>query len=308
MKNKLKNLLRNSGLMYEYEAKGYYQQKGPMTYAGIALIMVKGLIRKIIRRLLGAIELDTLEFYITTRCTLRCRDCLVLIPYQQQQHFDLDALIQDMQQLLKLVDRVYQLGLLGGDPLLHPKLPQIIRWLEKHPKVKRIGITVNGDSLPDYDTLQALKQSKKAMVYISDYPDSIAQRKKELLELLEKQQVKHRILSAPKWMDFGDYRLNLNKSKQVLRNQFSRCFANHFYGVVNGRLYHCGRSAMVFRAAELPEPPGNSYDFKKQTSITSERAELKRFLRKNFIPGCNYCNDNEPERLIAPAIQRKQIR
>ena len=70
-----------------------------------------------------------LEVFITERCTLRCRDCSHLIPeYKAPKNYEMKEIINVLENVLKVVDKISDLIILGGEPVLHMELYKLIEW------------------------------------------------------------------------------------------------------------------------------------------------------------------------------------
>jgi organic radical activating enzyme len=95
----------------------------------------------------GRIQARRLEYNIVEHCNLACRSCSHLSPIQAKHHVDADVLERD----LTLLSRHYHaqtVRLLGGEPLLHPGLIDIIRRVRRSQVADVICIVTNGVLLP----------------------------------------------------------------------------------------------------------------------------------------------------------------
>ena len=147
-------------------------------------------------------ELPYLEFFITTRCNLKCKKCSNLIP-SIRSHEDISP--EDFKKTLDAlrgkIDCLYRLKLHGGEVLLHPHLNEIIEYANKQKKIKLIRIATNGTIIPSERILKSLENSK-AVVQISDYklPEAKIE---QLKSVVEGASVKYAFLENQKWRDMG---------------------------------------------------------------------------------------------------------
>lgn len=75
------------------------------------------------------IFMPSLEVFITERCTLRCRDCSHLIPeYKTPGDYEISEIISILENVLKIVKKISDLIILGGEPMLHKDLCELIAW------------------------------------------------------------------------------------------------------------------------------------------------------------------------------------
>src|SRR5262249_58572664 len=95
----------------------------------------------------GAVVIFTCEFHIAEHCNLRCRSCAHLSPALPKHFVDPDALASDLTALARSY-QVTVLRLLGGEPLLHPNLLDIMMAVRESHIAEKIEITTNGVLLP----------------------------------------------------------------------------------------------------------------------------------------------------------------
>lgn len=110
-----------------------------------------------------------LEWMLTERCTLRCRDCSALIPYfcnPRDHAFYKTA--NALNRVLTAADYISELSILGGEPLLYPYFADAITSYAGHEKIGAIVVYTNGTVLPNETQLAAL-QADNVWVHISDY-------------------------------------------------------------------------------------------------------------------------------------------
>ena len=68
------------------------------------------------------------EVHVAEHCNLSCRDCLHFSPLAKEEFLDIDEYRKDCARLSELFDsEVERLYLLGGEPLLHPNLVEIMK-------------------------------------------------------------------------------------------------------------------------------------------------------------------------------------
>lgn len=96
--------------------------------------------------------LSYLEIHVVDHCNMNCRGCDHLSPIADEWFADQNRYARDLQQLRRLFSRIYTICLLGGEPLLHPKIARFLFSTRScFPKAK-VQIMTNGillDSMPD---------------------------------------------------------------------------------------------------------------------------------------------------------------
>ena len=74
---------------------------------------------------------DYVELYITDRCTLRCKACILFAPYAAPpRDRSFSDIRRDIELYFKYVDRVSVFRLMGGEPFIHPHFADIIKFID----------------------------------------------------------------------------------------------------------------------------------------------------------------------------------
>lgn len=118
------------------------------------------------------IKIDYFAISINDNCNLNCKSCGSCAPLAQRPNFiDIDIL---KKQVIKLNDIVEfnRIVILGGEPLLHPKVFDIINFLSDLFSNTKIGLYTNGILLKQHLTYNNVKilQKKNVEVMFSKYP------------------------------------------------------------------------------------------------------------------------------------------
>lgn len=112
-----------------------------------------------------------IEIALTTRCSLRCRDCSNLMQfYDHPQDVDFDTNCKSVDNVLSAVDKIDRFILLGGEPFLYSRLSDILeKVIDAGNKVNRVWIYSNGTILPQEEKLISLMKNPKVTLFISNY-------------------------------------------------------------------------------------------------------------------------------------------
>lgn len=126
-------------------------------------------------KLKGKIYLPQVEFAITTTCNLKCKNCTNYIPYlprDKQRTISFSDFQTYLSNLLANADKLNALLLLGGEPLLHKELPQMLDFALQNPKIESVYITTNG-TIYFSDALRTVferhKGNPKLWIWVSNY-------------------------------------------------------------------------------------------------------------------------------------------
>lgn len=101
----------------------------------------------ITRRIWSLMRKPYLDVHVVDHCNLRCRGCIHFAPLAKPRFLDLDAYGRDLASLAAIPGIEEYLGdfcLMGGEPLLHPRLPEVIRLSRSHLPRARISLVSNG--------------------------------------------------------------------------------------------------------------------------------------------------------------------
>ncbi|MBN2162860.1 MAG: radical SAM protein [Pontiellaceae bacterium] len=305
MKRTLGSLVKNTGFHYEFESRGYSKGSAKDCVPS-AWLLGKYLAKGLINRATGRLELDYAEMYLTTHCSLQCRDCAVLVPYlKKRRHFSKESLLKDMDRFLQSVNYVHRFGLVGGEPLLHPDLPDLIRYLSGHPAVGTIRIPTNSTVLPGPELIDALKSSPDVLLSISEYPIELCPKRPRLIDLLERNGIEYEVYAGQAWDDLGAcssaYKEGVTEEELALR--FSNCWMRECHGVLEGRFYLCGRAAFAPLAGIHDAFPEDGVDLYGVEDAKGVRRAISDLMNKPYLRACAYCRGTSSGKRIAPAIQ-----
>jgi molybdenum cofactor biosynthesis enzyme MoaA len=85
------------------------------------------------------------DIHVTDHCNLKCKGCLHFLPLAEEVFIDTNILERDCIRLAELTGgRVADICILGGEPLLHPHITDVLDISRKYFPVDRIYIVTNG--------------------------------------------------------------------------------------------------------------------------------------------------------------------
>lgn len=251
----------------------------------------------------GKIYFPSLEVFITERCTLRCRDCSHLIPrYVKPVDYDIDEIINDLDNVLKVVEYIIDLIILGGEPILHKELYKLLEYGFSHTRIGTMTILTNGTVLPDEKMFTIMKKTG-ARLRISNYGEF--SRNKDAIKQKCNQEGIECFINEEPWVDMGKI-YNHNYSEQELRELFADCPFAFSWLLLKGSLYQCAHVAHLNNLGVLDSKQFDSFNFRNNgpINIEEERKNLREYMNIEFLRGCNYCNGIKNGILgIEPAIQ-----
>lgn len=259
------------------------------------------------RRQQNGLYLGGIELNLTKRCSLKCRDCANLLQYYDRpERLDKDVVIRSLRNLLKALDGLAMLKLMGGEPLLEQDmLKEILKLPELTDGSKVLGIQIisNGTILFRKDLLEVMQENPYASVLLSNYKE-LSSKEEEIRRQLSEYQIPFaEIGDDDRWMDYGDPRCAVHNEAEALQ-LFSKCRSKeNCCTILDGRLYHCPRAA---HGAQL----GFYSDDDESTDLLDTEQLRERvstfYHRKAPVEACTYCN-NMCGKLIPRAIQQGGI-
>lgn len=242
-----------------------------------------------------------LEWMLTERCTLRCRDCSALIPYfcnPRDHAFYKTA--NALNRVLTAADYISELSILGGEPLLYPYFADAITSYAGHEKIGAIVVYTNGTVLPNETQLAAL-QADNVWVHISDY-GPCSKHLSKLEALFTERGIRFFSKRYDTWQSTGNLCLR-EEDESRLAWKYERCFKARCYSLFEDKLYGCARASNGAAAGQLPER--DYVSFSENRTPLQDRAELMKLFSLPYLNACRYCGGMiEGNADIIPAIQQ----
>ncbi len=252
---------------------------------------------------------------LTTFCTLNCKNCNMLTPYNKQKRtYDLKLLKQDIQMLLSNVDFISNFVIVGGEPLLYKELPEYIEYLGSNYKFKigNIQIITNGMLIPSKELMTAMKKYN-VEIRISDYTNAVDYNEKlnQLKNTLDKNEIKWISFKQDEWLDFGfpEERIDMGNDRESLREHMLAC--QPMCPILHdGKIYYCTSAWSAEESGLYELEPDDIFDL-RTIQKEEDRKELLSFymgnMSKGYISFCKVCRgfDEKLQKLIPGAIQYK---
>lgn len=235
----------------------------------------------------------SIDVCMTTRCDLKCKGCGSLMPmYKHPKDVEIDLIIHSLDRFFSVVDRVFRVNVIGGEPFLYPQMDQVIEYLNNKDQVVKVVVPTNGTVVPSNPHLYEVLRHPKNHVRISHY-EAFDKKSGKLLEKLREENIDHSVKQFGAdtflWYDFGDYEYR-NRTEEELAKQYYECEVE-WMSLYRGKLYPCPRAAhsidLGFQPAE-----GNFVDIADESiSLEEMKRNLEKFVYETaFYPACNRCD------------------
>jgi len=261
-------------------------------------------------------QINVFTFFITTKCTLRCKMCLISCPYAaKHSHTPKEQVINEIAKTAELCRIAIQkekkyaalhADLIGGEPLLHPDILEIAQELCKHSALfPEFRIVTNGTMVPKDDLLDYLKSvndNGTEFSFLVDNYGAHSVRFDEIMDKVTKWGIPCRIDNYTGedqrhkgWVDIGDYPGHSRTNQEAKRLFIDGCvYKTHVcLSVWNGRIYPC---AYLF-GGEIREaitvPHGECLDLFDDSVPIQEKIDwinLNWIENNEPLSGCYHCN------------------
>ncbi len=258
--------------------------------------------------------LPKLDFIITTRCTLRCKDCSSMIPkYSHHIELSFEDFKRDIDVILNNVIELSLINFSGGEPLLNKDLSKMIDYAASKQKVGMIKIITNGTLIPNDELICAVKKhNDKVFFFISNYsvnPDLKPKLKtQEIIELLSKNNIKYQMIKDFTWFEEKEMqkqKLNCKDDDssgvdKYIKQMYENCILSACLGVFNHRLHTCPKASHGEQLGIFYDKDAiDLTDLKDDDSGFKEK--FIEFYKKDFYEPCRYCIRSNKE--VMPAKQ-----
>ena len=246
-------------------------------------------------------------YEIVHHCNLDCKCCDHCSPLAEPEFVNLKHYKKDLEKLKKTINIINSIGIMGGEPLLHPDFLEIVKITRKVLKYTVIFIYTNGICLQNKDTKFWQTLSKeKANIIITKYNLNINYSELEITARQHGVYISYENRNKQK-DEFNKIKFDINGDMDI-EYSHSHCFhAEHCATLENGVLYKC---PIVPAARHF-----NKY-FNKNLSVVEEdgidlykkhsNEEILSYF-KNPIPFCRYCDIRERDKMIKWEISKKNI-
>lgn len=249
--------------------------------------------------------LYSIDWVITERCSLRCKDCSNLMQYYQSpKNISKDMALKQLKRLLDIVDGIFDVRIIGGEPFMNPEMYDILYEALNLDRISNFSIYTNATILPDSKMKELLKNDK-IKCEISDYGE-LARNFPKFVEIMENEKIRYHVVRMNEWHALGALK-NRDMTEAQMKQLFSHCYCNDLLTLLNGKVYRCPYSA---HGRNLNAIPYNEEDEVDLFSGSREylRSKLKFMIfEKNFDNACGYCSGrNYHLGSVPPAVQISQ--
>lgn len=187
----------------------------------------------------GKVRVEAFELHVVEHCNLRCTSCCNMSPYLEERTLSvaqIEAMCRTMAQHLE----VDVFKIMGGEPLLHPQITEVVRAIRGTGISRVVRLFTNGLLLHrmDEEFWQALDE-----LTISNYT-SAPVKPATLAEIQEKARRHDVVLNVKPVAAFSEVMSDTRVGDGELQQVYDSCWLRHRCMVVrNEKFYMCTRAA-----------------------------------------------------------------
>ena len=238
-----------------------------------------------------------LDYHLTEHCNLNCKCCSTYAPLAEKEFTDIEVFKADLTRLRELIgDKLLNLHLLGGEPLLHPDVEQFIVAARAIFPETFIDVVSNGllvKKMPDsfWNTMK----EQDVVLQFSAYPVNLDY--VELIEYAKSKGVRAFCFTGEGKIDTF-YRKGLDPfGQRIMYTNHMLCPHGDNTQMRQGKLYRCPSAAYVRNLnrkmkEDDPTRPDETFKLHPMDSLDVYKAqsadEVFEFL-SNATPFCRYC-------------------
>ena len=233
------------------------------------------------------LTLNSLDFVITERCSLRCKECSNLMQYYSApKNFSVETLKNELDSLCNVLDEIYEIRLIGGEPFVNPNWNEILQYVATKDKIKRISIYTNGTILPNDSQCEILKESN-AWLSISDY-DELSRNLKPLQNKLDLYSIPYEVKGVPYWTRCSSF-VKHDRTPKELLDVFKKCCARNLATLLRGKLYPCPFISNAMNLSAIPQVENDYVDLTENVDVEVLRQKVRRLMTRPFYNSCEWC-------------------
>ena len=243
--------------------------------------------------LTGKVSIPFLSYFVTSRCTLNCKNCNAFMPsYTKDTHLlpvSFEQFKEDMDKLLKSVDKIHVFQFIGGEPFLAKDLPKMIEYAKSKKQIETIYVTTNATIKPSEKLLDSLKG---VYVQLSDYRHikGIKLYYDELKELFNKHKINMCLYEEENDSTFYTLQEIYEKEedRKTIEDRSIYCLTRRCNHLCDGKLYLCPTQIHMDRNLKL-DMYDNVVDIRSCNSNELTQ-KLIDFYSLPYYKVCRYCH------------------
>ena len=228
--------------------------------------------------------------HVVEHCNLHCKGCGHFSPLAEEEYLDIEEYRKDCRRLSELFGgEAEKIDLIGGEPLLHPELPEIMRITREAFPVGKISILTNGVLFPSMEE-EFWSSCRENRIHIvpTKYPIRVDYEKWQ--EYAQERGITYRLDGTSSKM--SRLQLNLKGDSPVERTFYHCSQPNECIALRHGKLYTCVVAAY---ADHFKKYFHKDIHLSERDGVDIYAVENAEELMKKMtepIPFCRYCSED----------------
>lgn len=242
---------------------------------------------------------------VTTHCNLNCKLCITGAPIlsAEGKNFPFDLLIKTFDKYFQLVEHVDKFSLGGGEPLLQPRLGELVEhFMQYQNQFDELEIITNGTLIPPQSLLHVLTEHRDKITVLVDKYGELSPVADKVGDLLTERGIRNKVriyygenCHCGGWVDLTDFSLkHPNKEDQISlfqRCAYPRAIVRNGVCINDGLVLPCAHASLAqYKKLIPPEPPYYVNLLDPTKSIHDLQQEIVNQLNIEYHPACAYCN------------------
>ncbi|MDR1648288.1 MAG: hypothetical protein LBR88_09715 [Zoogloeaceae bacterium] len=254
----------------------------------------------------------SMAFIINQKCTLQCAHCnqyMNHFPEEGSIHFSLQQIIQDIDVVSDALDAILSVSIVGGEPFLHPDLPEIIEHMSSKNNFGPLTIGSNGVCKISGACLKVMEKLN-VQVRFSDYRVSINEKQKKLFDAnvrkLSTRGISHFVASVA-WSLPSTLTAQHHSEQHKIQLKKNCPGLGLCERVANGVYYPCPVSCTV-DSLHLADYGSDKVILDPRCSPEEMREKIRAVQAAPFYQCCDYCGEKDRAALPQPGEQGISLR
>lgn len=227
-----------------------------------------------------------LPIEITSKCTLNCENCNNLMPHLRDASklvdFSSEKIKESIDNISNAVDEIIFCELVGGEPFLYKKLPELIEYLGNNEKVSQIIMITNATVVPSEEVCKLLKKYN-VIVKISDY--GYFDKMSKFVGELDKYDIKVRVDNNMHWINSGGIEKR-DRSENERFIQYNKCVMSmRCRYLIEDKLFTCARIGSLSMLG-ISDEENDVLNIQKGI----DKETIYDFYMNDNSLGCDYCD------------------
>ncbi len=248
--------------------------------------------------------MSNIDVVVTERCSLRCKECSNLMQfYERPVDYGTDKIIQNVKKLLDIVDGIYELRFIGGEPFMNRDLHTIMSAFLEDEKVERLLIYTNATIVPNEKQWEVF-DNKKIIFMITNYGKDKSRNFDCLIQELKNRKITYHVLRMDYWNPcdtFEDHHRNEDELEDIFKN----CCVKNYVTLIGDKIFRCPYAAHAMNLSAVPYNENDLYDLSANNRHIQRKEMLREYLFNiKKMETCQYCSSRAFDSVLIPVAEQ----